>query len=439
VTQGEQVRKKEAERRISDTYLTPNIDTIRIDEEKTMGRLTSNGIRTLAVAVALLLALGLTQRSALAAAAIQVTPTSGAANSVAQLSGAGYAATTNVNVYFAGNLLGTTGTDASGNFTVNFNVPNMSPGNYTVTASSATQSASTTFTITPAAVGLHATKTVTVNGLGYGATANAHPGDQLTYQIVVQNTTTSAISGVTVADTLAAGQTAFTTTSACTYSGATNTVTCTMGSALAAGTSTVFFFTTIVNPGFSGNIPNTASVSGTGFAATNSNQTVVTVYPAIIVTAPLQFCGIVTAYTAPNASAATAGSVTVSGIMVAIAPSASISGTPITVGANLCLNFSTNGTGQIAAVTVTSNLTGLGLACGAYAPGSTSTNISIGGLIVPLVPGITVTSTAAAGGYFCFLVNSSGQVYGVLSTTPTSVTFPHAGHAAGARGAARPE
>jgi uncharacterized repeat protein (TIGR01451 family) len=311
-----------------------------------------------------------------------------------------------------------------------------------VTASSAFETASTTFTITPSTAGLHVTKTVTVNGLGYGATGNAHPGDQLTYQITVQNTTSSpgsAISGVTVTDTLAAGQTPFTTTSACTYSSTTNTVTCTLASPLAAGGSATFFFTTIVNPGFAGNIPNTATASGTGFAATNSNQTVVTVNPAIVVTAPLQFCGMVTAYTAPNAGAATAGSVTISGIMVAIAPSASISGTPIAVGGNLCLNFSTNGTGQISAVTVSSNLTGLGLACGAYAPGSTSSNISIGGLIVPLAPGITVTSTAAAGGFFCFLVNSSGQVYGVLSTTPTSATFPHSGRVTGAHWAARAE
>ena len=403
-----------------------------------MGRFTSNGIRSLAVAVALLLALGVSQQPALAAAAIAVTPTSGPSGSIAQVVGAGYAATTNVNVYFAGSYLTTVATDGTGNFTLNFNVPSMTPGTYIITASSATQSASTSFTITPATVGLHATKLVTVNGLGYGASGTAHPGDQLTYQITVTNNTSAAVSGITVADVLAAGQTPFTTTSACTYSGVTNTVTCTLGAPLAAGGSATFFFTTIVNPSFSGIIPNTASVSGTGFAATNSNQTVISVSPVITITSPLQFCGIVTAYTAPNAGAATAGSITISGIMVAIAPSASISGTPVTIGANLCLNFTTNGTGAIAAVNVTGNLTSLGIACGTYGVGSTAGTISIGGLIVSLANVVTVGSVAVPGGFYCFLVNSSGQVYAILSTTPTSVSFPHAG-AAGARWAARAE
>jgi uncharacterized repeat protein (TIGR01451 family) len=314
----------------------------------------------------------------------------------------------------------------------------MATGTYIITGSSATQSASTNFTITPATVGLHITKIVTVNGLGYAASGTAHPGDQLGYGITVQNSTASPVSGITVTDVLAAGQTPFTTTSACTYSGVTNTVTCTMGTPLAAGASMAFFFTTIVNTGFSGIIPNTASVSATGFAATNSNQTVISVSPVVTITSPLQFCGIVTAYTAPNAGAATAGSITITGITIAIAPTASIGGTPITLGANLCLNFNTNGTGAIAAVLVTGNLTSLGIACGTYEPGSTAGTISIGGLIVSLANVVTVSSVAVPGGFYCFLVNSGGQVYAILSTIPTSVSFPHAA-GAGARGAARAE
>lgn len=389
-----------------------------------MSRLSLAGIRSGAVAIALLLAIGLTQQSALAAAAIAVNPTSGAVNSTVQVTGSGFPVGQSVNIFFGSTYEGTALASATGAIAISFAVPNVGPGTVTITASGgsgATATFTTTqFTVTAPGTPLTVQKAVTINGLGYVATGTARANDQLTYRITVTNTTGAATaSAVTVTDPLSAGQTPFVSTSNCTAAG--STVTCSTATPLTAGAQATFYFTTVVTPGFSGNIPNTAYASATNVASTPSNTTLVTVVPASTTTFSLQLCGTVTAFTFGS----TGGSITIGGVVRPIAAGATFTGSTVAVGTNLCLGLITNSAGSITSVTAGLNLTGLGLVCGVYGTSTTAGFISVGGVLVPLAPTLTVTGVAVPGAVYCFVLNGSGQIYAVLSTIPTSITFPH--------------
>jgi uncharacterized repeat protein (TIGR01451 family) len=380
-------------------------------------------IRSIAVVLALLLAIGVTGRAALAVApSIGVSPSSGPAGAAIVVTGANFTPGQPVSVYFGGTFEGTFTASGTGAISAGFNVPIVAAGPYSISALSAGGNAATGFTVTASAAALNVTKLVTVNGLGYASTGSAVAGDMLTYKITVTNTSGATETGVTVTDALAAGQTAANTFSNCTYNGSTATVTCTDLASLAAGASITFSFSTVVNSGFSGTIVNSASASATGYSPVSSNSTVVSVnasHPTV--TGQLQICGPVNAYTAPNGS--TPASITISGVTVPFQLTATVYGTPIVVGSNLCVTITTNGYNAIASATASPNLAGLGFICGLYYPSSTPGTINVAGIVIPIAYGAGFNGLLVSSAFVCFGLNSAGQATYVLSGIPTSITF----------------
>jgi hypothetical protein len=106
---------------------------------------------------------------------VTVTPTSGSVGDTVTVNGTGFAASSNITIYFDSISVGTATTDATGGFpNTTFAIPSTSRGNHTIKAEDASSNyATATFavahkiTITPAtgAPGM----TVTVNGSGFGA------------------------------------------------------------------------------------------------------------------------------------------------------------------------------------------------------------------------------------------------------------------------------
>jgi uncharacterized repeat protein (TIGR01451 family) len=393
-----------------------------------MDRFFSRGARSIAVALALLFALVLTQRPAFAAGTVSTTPTSGPPGTNLQVTGAGFTIGQPVSIYFASSYEGTVTVDASSGFSISFLVPNFTSGTYTISAVSASGTATTTFAITGSSVtGITLSKAVTVNGLGYSTSASAFPNDQLTYRIIFQNKTGSPMTGVTVTDHLSAGQVAFTSPSQCSFDSPSNTVTCTApgaGSPVAAGGQVTFYFTTVIVNGFVGTITNAAQGYANGVAAATSNSTSVTVGTVVTYSSPIQLCGPVTAYAPPGYAAPPGGSVTVSGVTVPLQSGATVSGSAIVYGANECLGIVTNGIGAVS-VTVTPNLSGISVICGTYGSFISGSTINVGGIPVVLFPGSAIQALAVPGTYYCFLLSPSGQAVTVLTGIPTSITFPH--------------
>ncbi|GAC1319168.1 MAG: hypothetical protein NVSMB22_01920 [Chloroflexota bacterium] len=123
-----------------------------------------------------------------------------------------------------------------------------------------------------------------------GTTATATPGNVLQYVLTYQNAATSTASPiVTIVDPLQAGQT-FNGNCSATSPGATctntaGTVTITIPSVPALGTGTATFQVT-VNPGVSGTLFNSATISDAlGNSSTSTTTTAVTVSPAVTSTA----------------------------------------------------------------------------------------------------------------------------------------------------------
>jgi uncharacterized repeat protein (TIGR01451 family) len=146
--------------------------------------------------------------------------------------------------------VGTVAAGATGSLsntaTATTGVPDPNPGN---------NSATDTDTLTPQS-DLGITKTDSADPVS--------PGDPLVYTVSVANAGPSDATAVTIVDTLPAGVT-FVSSSpgppACTVAG--GTVTCTVGS-LAVGASATVTIATTVDPGASGILVNTATVSGAG-------------------------------------------------------------------------------------------------------------------------------------------------------------------------------
>jgi len=145
-------------------------------------------------------------------------------------------------------------------------------------------------------------------------------------------------------------------------------------------------------------------------------------------TTTVNVCGVVSAFTAPSASAP--GSVTVGGQTIPIAAGASLSGADLLkAGANVCVSGSNNSAGQLttgsvgpngasgagAGATSTTNISVCGVVSAfnhatASAPGS----VTIGGENIPIAAGAALTGTGLlnAGSNVCLAgqVNGNGQV-----------------------------
>jgi hypothetical protein len=129
-------------------------------------------VRTL-VALATIVALLSPGASAALAAGISVTPGAGAIGTSTSLSGNGFAAGANVQVFFNGStFIGNESADGSGNLAAfSVGIPNVTAGNYTISATDNTNTATTSFTVpsgltlTPSSGGPGTG--VTVNGTGY--------------------------------------------------------------------------------------------------------------------------------------------------------------------------------------------------------------------------------------------------------------------------------
>jgi uncharacterized repeat protein (TIGR01451 family) len=349
---------------------------------------------------------------------ITVNPTSGAPGTVVTLTGSGFGANELAAVYFNGVLQGTFTTTASGTLPTGttFTVPNIAAGTYNVTVITATRTASTTFTVGAAPAGLTVAKFVTVNGLGYSTTGNARPGDTLTYQIQITNQTGASLSGVTLTDTLAAGQTLVAETPfACTVTG--STVSCPIGT-VANNSQVNLFISTVVNSTFSGQIANQAGVTSAGGPSATSNTTLVTVASGVPFIGNFSICGPVTAYTAAGAAN---GSITVSGVTLTIAAGSTASG--VVLGTNECILATVNSAGQLTAIVGTVNLSGLSVACGIYTVAATG-YVNAAGVQLVVAPGATFMGSLIVGTSYCFILNASGQVIGAVVGFPTRAILP---------------
>lgn len=308
-----------------------------------------------------------------------------------------------------------------------------SPTGSTSTTPNGANATLTVGSCTTSTVGV--SKTVEVNGVPYAATstgpAPAHPGDTLTYSVTVTNNTGAAVSNLTVTDTLQSGQAALIPNGYTQCSFTAPTYTCTAAT-LGNGSSMTFVMYAVVQQGFTGTIPNTANATYTfgPNGGVNSNTTyvsVVTQQPTPATTGTVVVCGLVTAYMPPSASGN--GSVTIGGLLIPLANGAGSAYFAVTSPAtNLCAQFTiTNGVAT--ATSVGQNLAVQSVVCGVYTASSVASQVYLGGLPVNYVTG-TSTSMLVSGGYYCAVLNSSGQANAFLTAIPTAIT--HAPSASGA-------
>jgi hypothetical protein len=136
-------------------------------------------------------------------------------------------------------------------------------------------------------------------------------------------------------------------------------------------------------------------------------------------TTTIQVCGVVSAYTAATASSA--GSITVGGQTIPIAAGTPIDGSGlITLGTDLCLNGTLDGSGQLVVPSsVSAGATASLSVCGvvtAYAAATASTpgSITIGGRTIPIAAGTSLSGSGLVtiGANLCLngSLNASGQL-----------------------------
>lgn len=371
-----------------------------------------------------------------AAGGIYLNPTSGPAGSSFTVYGSNYQTNEVVTVSFNG-MTGTATASPAGTFTTSFNVsPGTAPATYPVTATGQQPGTAVAyFTVTAAQPGPNysLSKSVTVSGQGSGTTA--YPGDTLTYDIHYANTGVTGSQTATISDTIGTGQ-AFVSASGpgCNPSGPTTggyypgvTVNCTVP---AAGSGDVYITTSVLG-GYSGPIRNQASMQIGSTVVTSNVTTVYVPGPApapVTPTTPVYtgpffanavfaICGPVTAYSPAGAGA---GSITIAGQNFSLPAGTAIPGLTATpVGANICLVVtSTNGVN--AGTYVVPNLSGTSLVCGAIA-GVSGTTVNIGGANFTWTSAVPFTYLPGQSG--CFLLNSNGQIAGVLNGVPTAIHF----------------
>ena len=143
-------------------------------------------------------------------------------------------------------------------------------------------------------------------------------------------------------------------------------------------------------------------------------------------TASVHVCGVVSAYTAATASSA--GSITIGGQTIPIAAGTTIDGAGlITLGADLCLNGTLNGSGQLVvpssvSAAATTSVTVCGVVS-AYTSATASSpgSITIGGQSIPIAAGTTIGGAGriTLGTDLCLngTLNASGEL-----VVPSSVT-----------------
>lgn len=389
----------------------------------------------------------------LAAAAITLSPSSGPAGSTFTVSGSGYAPNEVVSIGFQSTTgtgtatpIGTGTASPTGTFQANAQVPlYTTAGTYNVTARGNTSglTASAIFTVTGPSTTLYLTKSVSVDGLAAQTSAGAVPGDTLTYDLRYGDETPYGTGGatpygsgtLTITDALQPGQTlvsAYSQSGGCgtTTSGSIVTVNCTV-LAPGAGSFHNVYITTVVDSGFSGTIPNTATLTGPNGQMLTSNQTTVGVTSTTTPTGPTGFptgpfngaftiCGLVTSFVPPGPY--NNGSVTIFGQTFAVAAGASFSGFTGVPG-NYCVSFGyTNGV--ITSVTAAPNMAGVYVVCGPV--GFSGTGYTVGAYGLPMT-GFT-GGQFLPGTYTCFLLSPTGAVLGVLSGVPTSIRLLNFSH-----------
>lgn len=356
--------------------------------------------------------------------AISLFPTGGPAGTHVTVTGSGYGANQSASITFGGTTVGTFTTTNTGTIPAGttFTVPAVSNGSYTVSVSTTTRLASAQFTVGPAVTGFSVAKFVTVNGLGYSTSGVARPGDSLTYDIQLTNTTGAALAGVTVSDTLQPGQGFVAAYGATCTNPSGTTLSCSVGT-INNNTTVHVFINTIVMPTFtSGQITNQAAATSTTGPAATSNTTVVYVGTTVPVTATFEICGPVTAY---NAAGSANGSITVNGVTLVIAAGSTASG--VAVGLNQCILATTNSIGQLTAVAASSNLSGVSVACGIYTPAA-SGYVNVAGIPFVVLPGTTFVAGLISGASYCFVLNASGQAISAVVGYPTAAILPVAHH-----------
>jgi hypothetical protein len=361
-----------------------------------------------------------------AGATLNLNTTAGPAGTMVTATGSGFGNNLPVTIYFNNQAIASTTSSGTGTINTTFTVPTVVAGPYPVfAASTGTGGASSntvTFTVGPTTGTFVAAKFVTVNGLGYSTVGHALPGSTLTYQIQVTNTTGNNLA-VTATDVLAPGQTVLAPPGfPCTFI-ATNTLSCPLGT-IASGSSGSVFFSTVVNSGFAGQIPNQASVTSTvagtstaGPSAT-TNQTVVSV-GTVITTGTFELCGPITAFN-PATSGAN-GSITISGVTVVIAAGTTM--TNVASGTNECVLANVNGSGQLTTVVGSLNLSGVSAVCGVYSAAATGF-VNVAGIPIVVAPGTTFVGSLTAGQSYCFFLNTSGQAIAAVVGIPTRAILP---------------
>jgi len=383
-------------------------------------------VRSVGVSLILVLALqALNPHSAAASASsIALSPTAGPVGTTVTVSGSGFGAFENINLYFAGNFQKTVASN-NGAFTTTITVPNVPINTYSVTAVGSTI-ASVSFQVTAAPAvlsSLTVAKSVTVNGLGYSTNNAARSGDTLTYNFVVTNTSPNVPAiGVYLTDNMQLGQSAFVASGAsCGFVAGSRTVNCMLGN-MAPGAAVNVSVTAKVDATFAGTITNTATVQGANTAQATSNATYITVSQASPFPAStLTLCGTVTNYIA--ATVTLTGTITINGTTVALINGATVTGAVFAVSTSVCVSFQFNVGFQATSMSISPNLAGVGLACGVYNPNATTSSIYIAGQAFNVTPGTVLNGYAFAGQPYCFLASSTGSVYGLLSTIPTSIKF----------------
>lgn len=130
----------------------------------------------------------------------------------------------------------------------------------------------------------------------------------------------------------------------------------------------------------------------------------------VATTTPIVVCGPVTAYTPATATAL--GSLTIAGIVFPTALGATFTGTPVTVGANLCITAQLSGLGNLVSGNAVVNTSGAASLTGpftTYIPATATTNgfVTFGTNTFVIPAGSTITvggavplsATVAGGGY----------------------------------------
>ena len=303
---------------------------------------------------------------------------------------------------------------------------NTATANVNGSSTAITSSPATITVACPALAGVTFQKLVAgPNSATFGTTATAGPGSIITYDFRFTNTTSTRSSNVSISDSLAAGQTPV-SNSCTTSTGVSCLASCAFSSGaltcstpvVANGTTDVLVRVQLGSP-FTGTSPisNTAFATFSGVGTLQSNSTAVTVTSVPTTVSQLSVCGLITAYTTPNSTTNTAGSITIGGLVIPIAVGAT-SNVAIATGVNECITFAFTNS-QAGTLTVSSNLSGLTFACGAFTASSTAGQILVGGFPVTVAAGANFVGLLTPDAFYCFLL-SNGQAFAALTGIPTA-------------------